>query len=485
MYQWRHATRKPPARGDARGSPGLLVPAGRKARCGDSPTPGGPPARGSPTVASAQTRRASRSGRPLRTVPPQSQMCRTLCWIRYRGSGSATETDRDGYPSGHRGAAGPATLQRERRRRSMRRAPRCSGTQAAAASERDGACAGLDAVKTRAAVAWEAGAPLTSRKRRPRRSEGRRGHGPLVAAGVCQTDAFTLSGADPEGLFPAILGHEGAGIVEEIGAGVKSLRTGDHVIPLYIPECGKCDFCRSGKTNLCQALAPPRREASCPTAPRDSRSRANRSCTTWARARSPSTSCCPRSRSPRSTAGAASEGLPARLRHHRGCRRRAQHREGRRPDRPSRSSASAASAFRSCRAPSWRRRRASSRSISIPLKWATREVARCDRLRQSEGLRSADRANHRRHDATAEWITHSSASATCTSCARRSNAATRMGRIGHHRRRRRGSGNLDAAAATVERPRLARLDLRRRQGTIAVARLRAALSRGRDHASIR
>jgi S-(hydroxymethyl)glutathione dehydrogenase/alcohol dehydrogenase len=77
----------------------------------------------------------------------------------------------------------------------------------------------------------------------------------LVAASVCQADAFTLSGADPEGLFPAILGHEGGGIVEELGAGVKSLKIGDHVIPLYIPECGKCGFCRSGKTNLCQALS--------------------------------------------------------------------------------------------------------------------------------------------------------------------------------------------------------------------------------------
>ena len=76
----------------------------------------------------------------------------------------------------------------------------------------------------------------------------------LVASGVCQTDAFTLSGADPEGLFPAILGHEGSGVVEELGDGVKSLKAGDHVIPLYTPECGRCDFCRSGKTNLCQTL---------------------------------------------------------------------------------------------------------------------------------------------------------------------------------------------------------------------------------------
>jgi S-(hydroxymethyl)glutathione dehydrogenase/alcohol dehydrogenase len=76
----------------------------------------------------------------------------------------------------------------------------------------------------------------------------------LVATGVCHTDAYTLSGADPEGLFPAVLGHEGAGIVEEVGAGVASVRPGDHVIPLYTPECRTCKFCLSGKTNLCSRL---------------------------------------------------------------------------------------------------------------------------------------------------------------------------------------------------------------------------------------
>ncbi len=76
----------------------------------------------------------------------------------------------------------------------------------------------------------------------------------IVATGVCHTDAFTLSGADPEALFPAILGHEGAGIVEETGTGVTSVVPGDHVIPLYTPECGVCSFCTSGKTNLCQAI---------------------------------------------------------------------------------------------------------------------------------------------------------------------------------------------------------------------------------------
>ncbi|MFB2896548.1 S-(hydroxymethyl)glutathione dehydrogenase/class III alcohol dehydrogenase [Aerosakkonemataceae cyanobacterium BLCC-F50] len=76
----------------------------------------------------------------------------------------------------------------------------------------------------------------------------------IKASGVCHTDAYTLSGADPEGLFPAILGHEGAGIVVEVGSGVKSLQKGDRVIPLYVPECRNCKFCLSGKTNLCQAI---------------------------------------------------------------------------------------------------------------------------------------------------------------------------------------------------------------------------------------
>jgi S-(hydroxymethyl)glutathione dehydrogenase/alcohol dehydrogenase len=76
----------------------------------------------------------------------------------------------------------------------------------------------------------------------------------IKATGICHTDAYTLSGADPEGLFPAILGHEGAGIVVDIGPGVTSLRKGDHVIPLYTPECRQCDYCLSQKTNLCQAI---------------------------------------------------------------------------------------------------------------------------------------------------------------------------------------------------------------------------------------
>ena len=109
-------------------------------------------------------------------------------------------------------------------------------------------------MKTRAAVAWKAGAPLTIEEVD---LEGPRDGEVLVevkATGVCHTDAYTLSGADPEGLFPAILGHEGAGVVLE--SKVPWLRAGDHVIPLYTPECRECKFCLSRKTNLCQAIRP-------------------------------------------------------------------------------------------------------------------------------------------------------------------------------------------------------------------------------------
>ncbi len=109
-------------------------------------------------------------------------------------------------------------------------------------------------MKAHAAIAWEAGRPLeidTVEVAGPKANEVLLR---VVATGVCHTDAFTLSGADPEGLFPAILGHEGGAVVEEVGANVTALKPGDHVIPLYTPECGVCDFCASGKTNLCQAI---------------------------------------------------------------------------------------------------------------------------------------------------------------------------------------------------------------------------------------
>jgi len=109
-------------------------------------------------------------------------------------------------------------------------------------------------IKTRAAVAWKAGQPLVIEQVDLQPPQAGEVLVQLVATGVCHTDAYTLSGADPEGLFPSILGHEGGGVVVEVGSGVTSVRPGDHVIPLYTPECGECKFCRSGKTNLCQAI---------------------------------------------------------------------------------------------------------------------------------------------------------------------------------------------------------------------------------------
>ena len=109
-------------------------------------------------------------------------------------------------------------------------------------------------MKTKAAVAWKAGAPLTIETVD---LEGPRAGEVMVevkATGICHTDHYTRSGADPEGLFPAILGHEGAGVVMEVGPGVTSLKKGDHVIPLYTPECRQCKFCLSRKTNLCQLI---------------------------------------------------------------------------------------------------------------------------------------------------------------------------------------------------------------------------------------
>jgi S-(hydroxymethyl)glutathione dehydrogenase/alcohol dehydrogenase len=109
-------------------------------------------------------------------------------------------------------------------------------------------------MKVKAAVAHKAGAPLTIETVD---LDGPRAGEVLVeirATGICHTDEFTRSGADPEGLFPAILGHEGAGVVVDIGPGVTSLKKGDHVIPLYTPECRQCEYCLSGKTNLCQAI---------------------------------------------------------------------------------------------------------------------------------------------------------------------------------------------------------------------------------------
>lgn len=109
-------------------------------------------------------------------------------------------------------------------------------------------------MKTRAAVAFEAGKPLEIVELDLEGPQAGEVLVEIMATGVCHTDAFTLSGDDPEGAFPAVLGHEGAGIVREVGAGVTSLKPGDHVIPLYTAECRECDYCLNPKTNLCQKV---------------------------------------------------------------------------------------------------------------------------------------------------------------------------------------------------------------------------------------
>ena len=109
-------------------------------------------------------------------------------------------------------------------------------------------------MKTKAAVAFEASKPLEIVELD---LEGPKEGEVLVeikASGICHTDAYTLSGADPEGIFPSVLGHEGAGVVVDIGKNVRSVSVGDHVIPLYTPECRECDYCLHPKTNLCQAI---------------------------------------------------------------------------------------------------------------------------------------------------------------------------------------------------------------------------------------
>ncbi len=109
-------------------------------------------------------------------------------------------------------------------------------------------------MQTRAAVAWKAGEPLTIETIDIEGPKAGEVLVEIMATGICHTDAYTLSGADPEGIFPAILGHEGAGIVREVGAGVTTLTVGDHVIPLYTPECRQCKTCLSRRSNLCTAI---------------------------------------------------------------------------------------------------------------------------------------------------------------------------------------------------------------------------------------
>ena len=109
-------------------------------------------------------------------------------------------------------------------------------------------------MQVKAAIAYQAGAPLSIETVELGGPQAGEVLVEIKASGVCHTDAFTLSGDDPEGIFPAILGHEGAGVVVEVGAGVTSVKPGDHVIPLYTPECRQCEYCLSQKTNLCQAI---------------------------------------------------------------------------------------------------------------------------------------------------------------------------------------------------------------------------------------
>ncbi|ANG62877.1 S-(hydroxymethyl)glutathione dehydrogenase/class III alcohol dehydrogenase [Marinobacterium aestuarii] len=109
-------------------------------------------------------------------------------------------------------------------------------------------------IKSKAAIAWGPKQPLSIEEVDVMPPQAGEVRVRIIASGVCHTDAFTLSGDDPEGIFPVILGHEGGGIVESVGEGVTSLQVGDHVIPLYTPECGECKFCTSGKTNLCQKI---------------------------------------------------------------------------------------------------------------------------------------------------------------------------------------------------------------------------------------
>ncbi|KAI8637606.1 formaldehyde dehydrogenase [Parasitella parasitica] len=109
-------------------------------------------------------------------------------------------------------------------------------------------------IKCRAAVAWEAGKPLSIEQVEVAPPKAHEVRVRIMYTGVCHTDAYTLSGVDPEGVFPAILGHEGGGIVESVGEGVTEVAVGDHVIPLYTAECGVCKFCTSGKTNLCGSV---------------------------------------------------------------------------------------------------------------------------------------------------------------------------------------------------------------------------------------
>ena len=151
-------------------------------------------------------------------------------------------------------------------------------------------------MRTRAAVAIEAGKPLEIMEVNLDGPKAGEVLVEIMATGICHTDEFTLSGADPEGMFPAILGHEGAGVVVEVGEGVTTLKKGDHVIPLYTPECRTCEYCLNPKTNLCQAIRSTQGAGG--DARRDQPVHNARwrpdFCTTWAARRLRTTPCCPR-----------------------------------------------------------------------------------------------------------------------------------------------------------------------------------------------
>ena len=155
-------------------------------------------------------------------------------------------------------------------------------------------------MKTRAAVAWKAGAPLSIETVELDGPKAGEVLVEIMATGICHTDAYTLSGADPEGIFPSILGHEGAGIVREVGAGVTSVKSGDHVIPLYTPECRQCKSCLSRRTNLCTAIRATQGKGLMPDGTsRFTLRRQHGLSTTWAARPSPTSPSCRRSRWPR------------------------------------------------------------------------------------------------------------------------------------------------------------------------------------------
>jgi S-(hydroxymethyl)glutathione dehydrogenase/alcohol dehydrogenase len=155
-------------------------------------------------------------------------------------------------------------------------------------------------MKTRAAVAFEAKQPLEIVELDLEGPKAGEVLVEIMATGICHTDAYTLDGFDSEGLFPSILGHEGAGVVREVGAGVTSVKPGDHVIPLYTPECRQCKSCLSRKTNLCTAIRATQGKGVMPDGTSRFSYKGRRSTIIWAARPSRTSPSCPRSRSRRS-----------------------------------------------------------------------------------------------------------------------------------------------------------------------------------------